>query len=408
MGMRMSEARRLAHAGEVAHWAVLLLGWLWLGEQGMRLGWSLASGVLAVVLWWSARLLCRGSAWALRTSPASMAWFGGLSALGVCLPEALASLNLAHAGLCLVALVWGAWTGLVETRSRVSTFDLGPVAWHPVLAAGLVVLAWRVPGGAGSVLAMTLTLTSASWGASVLLALCAAVLWARDVATAELLPECRGPRAGWVSLLPTSAMGLMMGGLWLGNAWCIGLGWSTEEMVFWHLAMMAVLPSLVALAGRTFMSPYKAPAGGALAEAHFHAHSHSHALALALAQRRCQIRNHLILALLVLGALMLWGQSPLHGLLAMLLPSLAWAVHCTRPHTALVFSARTPLWFMRGMALALGPGLLMWVGMASPTQGPMAMQTALVLIAILAAAQALVGWVRPPVAQPTWPAPSSL
>ena len=394
MGMRMSEARRLAHAGEVAHWAVLLLGWLWLGEQGMRLGWSLASGVLAVALWWSARLLCRGSAWALRTRPASMAWFGGLSALGVCLPEALASLNLAHAGLCLVAMVWGAWTGLVETRSRVSTFDLGPVAWHPVLAAGLVVLAWRVPGGAGSVLAMTLTLTSASWGASVLLALCAAVLWARDVATAALLPACRGPRAGWVSLLPTSAMGLMMGGLWLGNAWCIGLGWSTEEMVFWHLAMMAVLPSLVALAGRTVMSPFKAPVVGALADA--------------LAQRRCQIRNHLILALLVLGALMLWGQSPLHGLLAMLLPSLAWAVHCTRPQTVLVFSARTPLWFMRGMALALGPGLLMWVGMASPTQGPMAMQTVLVLIGILAAAQALVGWVRPPVAQPTWPAPSSL
>jgi hypothetical protein len=189
-------------------------------------------------------------------------------------------------------------------------------------------------------------------------------------------------------------MGLMMGGLWLGNAWCIGLGWSTEEMVFWHLAMMAVLPSLVALAGRTVTSPFKASVVGALAHAR--------------AQRRCQIRNHLILALLVLGALMLWGQSPLHGLLAMQLPSLAWAVHCTRPQTALVFSARTPLWFMRGMALALGPGLLMWVGMASPTQGPMAMQTALVLIGILAAAQALVGWVRPPVAQPTWPAPSSL
>ena len=40
----------LSHAGEVAQWVLMLLGWLWLGEQGMRLGWSLASGVLAVSL----------------------------------------------------------------------------------------------------------------------------------------------------------------------------------------------------------------------------------------------------------------------------------------------------------------------------------------------------------------------
>ena len=57
--MPMSETKRvtpsaprgLAHAGEVAQWTVLLLGWLWLGEQGMRLGWSMASGVLAVAVW---------------------------------------------------------------------------------------------------------------------------------------------------------------------------------------------------------------------------------------------------------------------------------------------------------------------------------------------------------------------
>jgi hypothetical protein len=40
----------LAHAGEVAQWTLLMLGWLWLGEQGSRLGWSLASGVMAVAL----------------------------------------------------------------------------------------------------------------------------------------------------------------------------------------------------------------------------------------------------------------------------------------------------------------------------------------------------------------------
>jgi hypothetical protein len=50
VAMPMSEAlsslrhksTALAHAGEVAHWTLLLLGWLWLGEQGSRLGWSLA------------------------------------------------------------------------------------------------------------------------------------------------------------------------------------------------------------------------------------------------------------------------------------------------------------------------------------------------------------------------------
>ena len=44
MVMPMSEALHaklnasdaLAHAGEVAQWTLLLLGWLWLGEQGSR------------------------------------------------------------------------------------------------------------------------------------------------------------------------------------------------------------------------------------------------------------------------------------------------------------------------------------------------------------------------------------
>ena len=131
----MSEARQagtalhraLAHAGEVAQWVLLLLGWLWLGEQGVRLGWSLASGVLAVSLWWAARLLCRGSDWALNARPWVMAVCGGLSALGVWLPDALRWVDapdghLAHAGLLAVALLWGAWSGMVETRSRVSPY----------------------------------------------------------------------------------------------------------------------------------------------------------------------------------------------------------------------------------------------------------------------------------------------
>ena len=31
---KLNASNALAHAGEVAHWTLLLLGWLWLGEQG--------------------------------------------------------------------------------------------------------------------------------------------------------------------------------------------------------------------------------------------------------------------------------------------------------------------------------------------------------------------------------------
>ena len=366
----------LSHAGEVAQWVLMLLGWLWLGEQGMRLGWSLASGVLAVSLWWAVRLLCRGSAWALGASPAVMAWCGGLSALGVWLPEALAPLNMAHAGLWVVALLWGGWSGLVETRSRVSTFDFGLLAWHPVLAAFLVGLGWQLSGGG----------LSAIWGTSLLLALCAAVLHARDRATVVGVPRvCRGQQADLSNVLAPSAMGLMMGGLWLGNVWCagLGLGWTIQEMVLGHLAMMAVLPTLVAWVGRLLILR-TAVTGVSLAR---HAH----------------LRPYLSLALLALGSLMFWGQSALDDLLAMLLPSLAWAVHCSRPRVVVDFRASP--WLLRSMALVLGPGLLLWVGVGSPMQGPLAMKTALALLGTLAVLQGLVMCVRESVVHASWSAP---
>ena len=39
----------------LARWTALLMGWVWLGAQGQRLGWSVASGVLPVALWWAMR-----------------------------------------------------------------------------------------------------------------------------------------------------------------------------------------------------------------------------------------------------------------------------------------------------------------------------------------------------------------
>jgi hypothetical protein len=53
-------------------------------------------------------------------------------------------------------------------------------------------------------------------------------------------------------------MGLMMGTLWLGNAWCANLGWTNEQMVGAHLALMAGLPALTAWVIRGFMPSHAA------------------------------------------------------------------------------------------------------------------------------------------------------
>ena len=371
MGTRMSERQRpaatgphglgqpsvaaLVHAGEVAQWTVVLLAWLWLGEQGMRLGWSLASGVLAVVLWWAARLLSRGSVWALTSSPVLMGLLGLLSAWGVWWPDFLSGHSAAHAGLLAVAVVWGVWCGLIETRSQSSTFALGRVAWHPLVAAALTYGAWRMPDG----------VSSAPVGVSALLALCAAVLHARDRFGARQPTVCRGVQSSLPLVLPTSAMGLMMGSLWLGNAWCAGLNLSLAWMATSHLVLMAGLPALVAGFMRWWV-----PDG----DAHFH-----------------ERLSFISLGFLILGPLMLLGDSAVHGALAMVLPSLAWAVHLGRHRLPLGSAVRWAPGVQRGLALLLGPGLLAWVGLLSPWQGPLAVQSAFALLGLLAAVQMLYG-----------------
>ena len=346
----------LTHAREVAHWLVLLLGWLWLGEQGMQWGWSWASGVLAVALWWAVRLLCRGSALALRCGPWAVGLLGLLTVCGVYGLQSTMTQPWAHGVLLGLAAVWGLWSALIETRSQVSTFELAPVAWHPVLAAALVACCWLWPDGE----------PFAETGFRVLLAVCAGVLYAHDRCSPSLAPACRGPRTGLQTLLAPSAMGLMMGTLWLGNAWCAGLGWGIEQMVGAHLALMAVLPTLAALVMR-----------GALPSP-----------ASAMSQVNAS------LSLLALGALMLLGNSPVHGVLVMLLPSLAWAVHCCRQRSSVALAQSLAPWMTRSLSLVLGPLLLVAVGAASPQQGPWAMQSALALLGVLAAGQLVFLWSR--------------
>ena len=335
----------LAHAGEVAHWTVLLLGWIWLGEQGMRLGWSLASGVVAVSLWWMVRLACRGSSLALACTPRVVGVVGLLTALGVWLPVQVAQPPIAHASLLALALVWGVWSALIDTRTQVSTFSLGPFAWHPLAAAALVAAVWFLPADAPFSVV----------GVSLLLALCAAVLYLRDQSTATQLTPCRGPTDQTQALLAPSAMGLMMGTLWLGNAWCSALGWTTEDMVFAHLLLMAGLPSVLALLI------------GSVGRGCFSA----------------AMESFTSLGLLLLGSLMLLGNSVVSGVLVMVLPSLAWAVHCTRSSESTSGLARA--WAVRSQQLLLGPVLLLGVGLATPSHGPWAMQAALALLGALSA-----------------------
>lgn len=344
----------LAHAGEVAHWTLLLLGWLWLGEQGSRLGWSVASGVVAVTLWWTARLLCRGQAWVFRCPPLLIGLGGLLTALGVALTSQLPDQTAAHLILLMVALLWGVWSAMVETRSQVSTFEMGPLAWHPLLAAALVALLLYLPESA-HIKPLTV---------SVLLMLCAVVLWMRDQRTFRRVAVCRGPQAHIESLLAPSAMGLMMGSLWLDNTWCAGLGWRIDVMVAFHLALMAGLPVMVA--------GFLRSRGAVSVSPHVHAQG--------------------VLVLLLGGALALLGSTVWHAVLAIVLPSLAWALHCCRPRQFQATASLLSPWIGRSLALFLGPLLLLWVGAASSVDGPWPLRAAMLLFGILATGKWALGF----------------
>jgi hypothetical protein len=361
-GLRMSKRQRIAlkrqgtliHASEVAHWVVVLLGWVWLGEQGMLLGWSMANGLLPVALWWAVRMLFRGSAWTFQCPPWLFGVMGLLTASGVWLLGLHPFTSLTNEGLLGLALVWGLWSALIETRTPHSTFQLGSIAWHPVVAGILVLAGWQMPD-ASSVTHL---------GALILLLMSAGVLYANEWYNSQRKESCQGLRTSVHSLLAPSAMGVMMGSLWLSNAWCVGLGWTTEHMLVFHLALMAGLPALVAYAIRSEK----------------------------LTSVFYQHHFHFSLPLLTLGALALLGDHPIYSVLAMLLPSLSWALHCTRPRFRNETIEISPPWLVKILALFLGPVLLICVGILSPLQGPLAIQTALALVGVLALIQLLHLW----------------
>ena len=344
------------HAGEVAHWALVLLGWIWLGEQGMLSGGPVVSGLLPLVVWWAVRLLCRGSSWAFQCHPWMLGFLGLLTAIGVWISGLTVSRSLSQEWLLVLAVVWGAWIALVETRTQRSTFQLGKIAWHPVVAAAMVIFAWQIFD------AFSVT----HLGAIVLLAMCALLLYVNDRFNSERKQNCHGIRTSFQSLLVPSAMGLMMGSLWLNNAWCVAMNLQTDQMVMIHLSLMAGLPTLVSYV---------------ILSTKFGTSSHP------LIFPSC-------LALLTLGAIALLGDGFAYEVVAMLLPSLAWALHCSRPRFRNETVEIALPWLAKCLALLLGPALLLWVGILSPVQGPMATKFAFALLGALAFLKLLHVWWR--------------
>ncbi len=351
----------LLHAGDVAQWMVQLLGWLWLGQQGMLRGWAVAGGVLAVAVWWAMRVACRGHNWALRGSSGRVALLGFTTAAAVFAWEISPVAGLGGwPGLVVLgalAVVWGLWCALIETRTKGSSLQTGRSAWQPLLAAGLLGAVWALPEGS----------------AGLALGLCAALLYLRDREPALRAHVCKSEQGEWPQLLAPSAMGLMMGTMWLGGDWCLGAGWTQAQMVAAHVALMAGGPAVLALLVERLpvLSGVERPSQAA--------------------------HDHWCLGLTAAASALWLVGGTVHGALAMGLSSLAWAMHCSRPRSvpAKRSSARPARMVqVRRLALLLGPVLLLWVGLASAQLGPLALQLALVLLGSLAALLLLVSGVQ--------------
>lgn len=345
-----SAAHPASHA--LARWLVLLMGWVWLGQQGQRLGWTVASGVLAVVLWWALRLLLGQRRWVHRLPQRAPVWLGAATAGGALGVASLPASPMAHALLLALAGVWACWSAALDVASAPARCPRRWAGWPPLLAAGLTGLAIETPGlwtAAG------LHLAPGTAAAGVLLL----AAWLQQ-------PHTHAPRHAFhptmhteAAVLPHSAMGLMMGSLWLSSAWCATASWSPASVVGLHVLLMALLPALT----RLDLLPRQVP------------HAVAHALPLAL----------------VLGGslVLLWGPGLAHGITGMGLLALAWALHGERfvqpdPPT------RTRHGLAQHSAALSGPALLLAVGWWSPTLGPQALQGAYGLLGA-AALVALLG-----------------
>ncbi|MFP8778645.1 hypothetical protein [Hydrogenophaga sp. RWCD_12] len=98
-----------------------LLAWVLLGWLGQRLGWSLASGVLPVVLWWTVRCAsASASANVTGRGPVPLVLLLGAWTLLGSLP-ALPSGQAALVALLAASALWGGWSASLAARSGDTT-----------------------------------------------------------------------------------------------------------------------------------------------------------------------------------------------------------------------------------------------------------------------------------------------
>ncbi len=334
-------SRLRAPALALARWTALLMGWVWLGAQGQRLSWSLASGVLAVALWWTLRLILARQPWHAATARRTRLALGVFTAAGAGIVARADSGGPASFWM-LMALtsLWAAWSVALDATAVNTTRCQRPWAgWPPVLAA---LISWAVLSVPDSHPFAGLPIS--------LVLLGAALLASATGPERRAMPRRRPTPLTATSTLPQTAMGLMMGSLWLGSAWCASAGWSTQTVVGLHLLLMAVLPGLVRL---DFIPRQVSP----------------------LASRA------LPQMLVLLGALLLVsGQQLAHGLVGMLLLALAWAL----PALPAALTSQTERWPVSRWAPLSGPPLLVAVGVWSPYMGPQALALAYGMLGALA------------------------
>lgn len=259
-----------------------LAAWVLLGWLGMRLGWSVASGVLPVVVWWAVRVSATRRHGLRRDVGVAGLWLAMLSlaaaASGLASPHGLSLLLIAAAG-------WGLWSATLSRHAHERTLPLAQLG-----------------------------------------------------------------------------MGLMMGSLWLASQWCLGPGWTDRQAVALHLGLMAGLPLAVSLASRV--------TGTQLAVNPRHA-----------------------LVLLAVGALLMaTAGTPAGHIAGMALVVIGGALHMQPRHA-----------MPSGVLIRLaGPALLLVFGVMAPALGPVTLQSAWALVALLAATQALqpARFIRPLVSSP--------
>lgn len=297
-----------------------LVAWVLLGWLGQRLGWSVASGVLPVVVWWALR--CSSATW-----PAWTAWTAGMR-----LP---------------LARVWP----MVAAVALLSS-----LAWLPTSQGALLVL----------------LLSAAMWG-----------VWSASLSAAARSSD---------PTLPGQAMGLMMGSLWLSGQWCLGPIWTEVQAVALHLGLMIGVPLLM------FGWRHLGPSGRSERSGRAQRMKHLAAsVRLGHSLRTLDIHT----ALLAAGALLMaWpGASSTGRIAGMVLLVLAWTLSSW--HTTAADADANAAPHFLPLPAAVGPALLLAVGLGAPTQGPVAMQSAWWIIATLALAS-LVRW-RPGTNRPEPP-----